>query len=39
MFAKEPFQGGPGFIGSLTGRYVKKDIVVPWLCTKEEIKD
>jgi hypothetical protein len=26
MFSKDPFQGGPGFIGSLTGRYMKKEI-------------
>jgi hypothetical protein len=26
MFSKDPFQGGSGFIGSLTGRYVKKEI-------------
>jgi hypothetical protein len=26
MFSKEPFPGGPSFIGSLTERYVKKEI-------------
>jgi hypothetical protein len=26
LFSKDPFQGGPGFIGSLTRRYVKKEI-------------
>jgi len=26
LFFKEPFQGGLGFIGNLTGRYKKKEI-------------